>query len=134
MGQWLGLTWLLVAFLGGIWFLFGMPVTVAALAWDYRRKRKVTISLLVSVVMLVVFYISGTAWWILFIVTQHWKLSFMTTIAAAGDSDTYGHVVEHTAESVLGWLLVVPTVTALIAGVVTAVVKRSLVRRRHQLA
>ncbi len=49
--------------LSGLWFLFGMPVIAAMLLWDYRRTRKLSAGLLVTLVMVAVFYICAVMLW-----------------------------------------------------------------------
>jgi hypothetical protein len=125
----------LLSLLCGIWFLLGMPVVSAVFALEYRRSRRRLTSLLVAVVMLVVFYVSAGLIWRLG--TTDWHLSFLATLEAAGDAEKYGHPVEHWAELMVVWLMLGSTLAAAIAGLFTAVARRSWtafrskVRSRH---
>ena len=120
----------LTCFLSGLWFLFGMPVVVAVFAWKYRRTRTLPTGLLVAVVMLVAFYASALSLWRLF-TTTYWNLSFLTTLDAAANAAKYGHPVEHGAEVLLVWLVVVSTAAAAVTGAATAAIRKSWTRRRR---
>jgi hypothetical protein len=118
----------LLCLLSGIWFLFGMPVLTAVSAWEYYQKRKSPTGFLVAVVMLIVFYISAGLIWML--ITPDWNLSFLTTFEASVNSEKYGHPIEHRAEVMLCWLLIVSTLTSVAAGSGTAAIARAWIRRR----
>ena len=122
----------LISLLSGLWFLFGMPVMAAVLAWQDRRSRKLSTGLLVAVVMLTVFYISAGLIWRL--ITTDWNLSFLVTLEASVNAEKYGHPVEHRAEVMLVSLLLVSTLTAAVAGAVTAAVRRLWIRCRRAAA
>ncbi len=126
MAQLLGL----ISFLCGLWFLWVMPVIVAALAWENRRSRKLSPGLLVAVVMLFGFYISAGLIWSLG--AADWNLSFLMTLEASVNAEKYGHPVESRAERIVVWLLIYSTFTAVVAGVVTAVVRHSWVKRQRE--
>jgi hypothetical protein len=120
----------LISLLCGFWFLFVVPVIVAIFAWQDRRRKKLSTGLLVAVVMLVVFYISAGLIWKLG--TADWDLSFLATVDAAGNAAKYGHPVEHRAERIVVWLLIYSTAAAVFAGVVSAAVRHSRVRRQGE--
>jgi hypothetical protein len=105
-----------------------MPILAAGFAWEYRRSRKANSGLIIAVVMLVVFYISAGLIWT--VVSANWGLSFLTTLEASVNSEKYGHPVEHRAETMVAWLLLLSTFAALVAGAVAAVVDAEI-RRRH---
>ena len=119
----------LLSILAGIWFLLGMPFIAGNCAWAYHRGRKTHTCLVVAVVMVVVFYISAGLIWT--VVSADWNLSFLTTLEASVNSTKYGHPVEHRAETILVWLLMLSTFAALVSGAVAAVVDAE-VRRRHR--
>ena len=120
----------LISLLCGFWFLFVMPVIAAAFAWEDRRSRKLSTILLVAVVMLVTFYISAGLIWRLG--TADWNLSFLTTLEASANAEKYGHPVESRAERMVAWLLIYSTFIAAVAGVVTAAVRHSWVKRQRE--
>ena len=67
----------------------------------------------------VVGYIAAgaTVWWI---TPPEWTLSFPETLAASVDSDTYGHPIEHYAESLLSVMLIASVLgSALFSAVAT---------------
>jgi ketosteroid isomerase-like protein len=112
----------LACFAGGIWFLFGMPVVCIVYAWRFYRNRKLSTGFLVSAVMLLVFFLAGALlWWD--ISAHYWNLPFMNALAAARDTARYGNPVEDTAESVLVTLIVVSTLSAAVAGVLTGILR-----------
>jgi hypothetical protein len=119
----------LLTILCGLWFLLGMPTVVTAFGCEYRRSRKMNTGFVVSVVMLVVFYMSAALIWRLG--SADWRLSFTTTLEASVNAEKYGHAIEHTAETMIVWLLMFSTIAALIAGATTAVV-HAAIRRRNQ--
>jgi hypothetical protein len=123
---------LLTAFFGGLWFLFGMPVVVAVCALKCRRIRKLTAGLLVSAVMLLAFYAGAILLWGVVVTMHYWNLPFLTMIHAAGNAEKYGHPIEHAAQGLLVGLLFWSTVTAVIAGIVTATARYAV--KRQQLA
>ena len=49
-------------------------------------------------------FVTG-AWTFWILTTREWPLSFWTTLQAAGDAETYGHPIEHFAESLLVGML-----------------------------
>jgi len=120
----------LACLLSGLWFLLGMPVVVAVFAWKYRRTRTLPTGLLVAVVMLVAFHATAVSVWRAAI-TSYWDLPFLTTFEAAGNARKYGEPVEHGAEGLLVWLIVASTAAALVAGAVTAAIRKAWTRRRR---
>lgn len=119
--------------LSGLWFLIGMPVVVAIYAYQCGRNRRLTTGLLVAAVMLMVFYVSATLLWREF-AAHYWHQSFLTALDASGNAAKYGHPVEHTAEVLLVWLLIVSTLSAVAAGAVTGVVRHVWIRHRRLTA
>jgi hypothetical protein len=113
----------------GLWFLIGMPLIAVSIAWEHRRTRKLTTGLLVSVVMIAVFYLSAVIIWRLG--TRDWNLSFLQTIDASVNSEKYGEPVEHRAERMVSWLLIYSTFIAAVSGAATACSRRRWLRRRH---
>jgi uncharacterized protein (TIGR02246 family) len=108
----------LACFASGVWFLIAMPIVAVVGAWKFIRTRKLSTGLLVSLVMLVAFFIAAVMLWNN-ITARYWNLSLGTALRAAGDTARYGNPVEDTAESVLVTLLVLPTMIAVAAGVIT---------------
>ena len=117
--------------LSGLWFLIGMPVVLAIYAYRYRRTRRLPSGLLVAAVMLIVFYVSATLLWREF-AFHYWRQSFLTALDASVNAAKYGHPIEHTAEVLLVWLLIVSTLSAVAAGAVTGAV-RHVWARHHRL-
>ena len=118
----------LLSILCGLWFVLGMPIMAAVFAVEYRRSGKMNTGLVVVVVMLVGFYIIAGLIWRLG--STDWHLSFLTTLEASVNSEEYGHAVEHRAETMVAWLLMLSTLTALFAGAAAAQIYRGI-RRRH---
>lgn len=121
---------MVASLLSAIYFVFAMPVFVAVLARRFRRTQQLTANLLVEVVMLLVFYISAGVTWAL--ISRHWSLSFLETLQAARDAERYAKF-EHDAESAIFFLLVVSTISTVVAGTVTLTL-RSLWERFRQKA
>jgi hypothetical protein len=119
----------LLSIVCGLWFLFGMPIVVSAFAWEHRRGGANT-RFVIALVMLLVFYISAGMIWRLG--TANWSLSFIETLAASVNSEKYGHPLEHRAETMVVWLLMFSTSTALVAGAVTAVVHAGIRQRKSR--
>jgi hypothetical protein len=120
---------LAACFLGGLYFLFGMPAIIAILVHEYRRTRKLTTNLLASLFMLCAFYISAILTW--FLTTSDWNLSFPTTLKAAGNAAKYGHSIEHASQGLLSVLLIISTLSAVAAGIVTIAARYALYRYRR---
>ncbi len=117
--------------LSGLWFLIGMPVVLVFYADEFRRTRRLSAGLLIAVVMLTVFYVSAALLWREF-TAHYWHLSFLTALDASVNAARYGHEVEHTAEVLLVWLLIVSTSSAVVAGAVTGVVRHVWIKHRRQ--
>jgi uncharacterized protein (TIGR02246 family) len=120
----------LACVVSGLWFLVGMPVVVAVLAWKYSRRRELPRGFLVSVAMLIVFFAVATLLW-RYLASHYWNLSFLTALHAAGDAARYGHPVEHTAEVLVANLLIVSTLSAAAAGAIAGGVRHLWVRCRR---
>ena len=125
IGEFAGLAVYLIALLGGITFLFLMPVLLlsAVRPWNPR-------GLIVPSMMAIAFFIGGILSWNL--IPFHWDMSFWKTLAASGDAEKYGHLVEHKAEGILIWVLFFAVASATAAGMVA--VAATKVRRRLQHA
>ena len=117
----------LLSILCGLWFVLGMPAIAAVLAWKCRRGRKMHMALIVSLVMLAIFYLSAGLIWRLG--TADWSLSFLATLEASVNSVKYGHAAEHRAERMVVWLLTYSTLLAVAAGA-TAAAGYAKIRRR----
>ena len=80
------------------------------------------------------FLLAGAAIWSL--TPETWMLSFPQTLAASVDSQTYGHPVEHYAESLLVVMLVACVCGSAVFGAITAfggrVVRRGPARPHGQ--
>jgi uncharacterized protein (TIGR02246 family) len=113
----------LACFACGIWFLFGMPVVTIVSAWRLCRSRKVTTGFIVSIVMLIAFFVAAGLIWS-YSKAHFWNLPFVDALRAAGDTARYGNPVEDTAEDILVMLLVLSTLSAVAAGVITGVARR----------
>jgi hypothetical protein len=120
----------LACFLSGIWFLLGMPVVVAVLAWKGRRNGRISAGLLIAGFMLIVFWGTAALLW-RYIATHVWNFSFMTALRAAGDAATYGHPIEHTAEVLLANVLIFSTLSAAAAGAISGGLRHLWIRRRR---
>jgi hypothetical protein len=57
-----------------------------------------------------------------------WKLPFWTTVKAGGDSETYGHVIEHAAEVLIANVILVGLIGGLIATGMALLLTRRLRR------
>lgn len=108
--------------ISGLWFLIGMPVVVAIYGNEYRRSRKLPTGLLVTAVTLIAFYVTAILLWKEFAL-HYWHKSFLTALDASVNAEKYGHPVEHTAEVLLVWLLIVSTLSALAAGALTGILR-----------
>jgi len=97
----------------------------AALALVFSRTNKQSYS---SVLFwAVVGYVAaGTAVWS--IVGPEWTLSFPQTLAASVDSQTYGHAIEHYAESLLVVMLIACVLGAALLSAIATFGRRALAR------
>ncbi len=120
----------LASLFSSLWFLFGMPVVLAVFAWKYFKSRKLSTGLLVSAVMLTVFFAVAVLLWRHF-ATNYWNLSFLIALDAAVDAARYGHPVEHTAEVLLANLLIFSTLSSAAAGAMTGGVRHLWSRHRR---
>lgn len=120
----------LACFACAIWFLFGMPVVAVVSVWKAIQRRKLSIVALVSLVMLLAFFLVALLLWN-YISAHYWNLSFGHALRAAGDTARYGNPVEDTAEDVLVFLLVLSTLSAAAAGLITGIGHRIWIRRRR---
>ncbi len=112
-----------------IYFVIGMPVIAVVLARRYRRTRVMTASLLSAVVMLAAFYFSAVFTWLL--LSRGWHLSFLKTIDAARDAETYGEL-DAVAENLLLWLMLIVSVATAAAGAVTAGIAHAWIKRSRR--
>ena len=76
------------------------------------------------------YFLAGTAIWSL--TPETWTLSFPQTLAASVDARTYGHPVEHYAESLLVVMLAACVCAAAVFSAITAFGGRVLRRRPHR--
>ncbi len=113
----------LACLFSGLWFLFGMPIVAIISAWKFFRNRKLSTGLLVSVVMLIVFFLAAVLLWRYFS-AHEWNLPMANAFYAAGDTARYGNPVEDTAEGVLVGLLVLSTFSAVAAGIMTGIARK----------
>ena len=95
-----------------------------------RRTEKRRFELLFGSAILLGYIFGGTLVWSL--VPSEWPLSFGKTLAASVDTKTYGHPIEHYAESVLVVMRFACLAGALIGVAVTAMTAR-IWRRRNRL-
>src|SRR5262245_25312223 len=93
------------------------------------HKPRSHTSLVIAVVMLDVFYISAGLIWT--VVSAKWDLSFLKTLEASVNSAKYGHSVEHRAETIVAWLLMLSTLAALGSGAVHGSCRCRKIRRRN---
>jgi ketosteroid isomerase-like protein len=119
----------MACFLSGIWFLLGMPIVFLIQTWKSIRALKVSTGFLVSVVMLIAFFLTAALFW-RHLAAHEWNLSFVT-LSAALDSARYGNPVEDTAEGVLISLITLSTLSALAAGVIIGSSRKLWIRRRR---
>jgi ketosteroid isomerase-like protein len=116
-------------FLCGVWFLFGMPVVVLVQSCKFFRSGKMSTGFLVSAVMLIAFFVTAVLLWRHYTV-QEWNLPFWAALRAAGDTARFGNPVEDTSEDILVSLLMLSTLAAAGAGILTGLTRRACVRRR----
>ena len=57
-----------------------------------------------------------------------WKLPLSETFAASVDAVKYGHPVEHYAEAILVWMMFASVAGAVVAGGVTTLLSRRLLK------
>ena len=120
----------LASLFSSLGFLFGMPMVLAVFAWKYFKSRKLSTGLLISAVMLAVFFAVAALLWRHF-ATHYWNLSFLTALDAAVDAARYGHPVEHTAEVLLANLLIFSTLSSAAVGAMTGGVRYLWTRHRR---
>jgi hypothetical protein len=118
--------------LGGIWFLFGMPILAATGSWGFYKKNRTPAVFVVAAVMLVVFYLTAGLMWLL--LSIDWNLSFLSTFEATINPGKYGLAVTHRAEVILISLLIVSTLAAVAAAAVAAGIARSRIKRQSAAA
>jgi hypothetical protein len=94
-----------------------------------RRTQKRRFGLLFGTAILLGYIFGGTLVWSF--VPSEWPLSFGETLAASVDATTYGHPIEHYAESILVVMLFACLAGALIGVAVTAMTAR--IWRRNRL-
>jgi hypothetical protein len=120
----------LLSIICGLWFLLGMPIVVSNFAWKCHRNRTINTGLVIALAMLFVFYISAGMIWTLD--SSPWNLSFMQTLEASVNTEKYGHAAEHRAETMVAWLLMVSTFTALLGGAIATVIQSAISRRKSR--
>jgi uncharacterized protein (TIGR02246 family) len=120
----------LACFLSGIWFLFGMPIVAVVFIWNSCRNHKLSTGFLVSAVMLIAYFVTAVLLW-RYVAAHYWNLSFTTALAAAGDTARYGNPVEDTAEGVLVSFLVLSSLSAVAAGIITGAARWIWTRHRR---
>jgi hypothetical protein len=125
IGEFAGLAVYLIALLGGITFIFLMPVLLlsAVRPWNPR-------GLIVPSMMAIAFFIGGILSWNL--IPFHWDMSLWKTLAASVQAEKYGHLVEHRADGILIWVLFLAVSSATVTGMVA--VAATKVRKRLQHA
>jgi amino acid transporter len=114
-------------------FLIGLA-TVLALVPVFRRPfdrrtQKRRFGLLFGSAILVGYILGGTLVWSF--VPSEWPLSFGETLAASVDEKTYGHPIEHYAESILVVMLFACLAGALISVAIIAMSARIWIRRNR---
>ncbi len=112
-----------------IWFFLGMPFVFAVSLRKSIRNRKPSTGFFVSAIMFIVFFAAALILWWQF-AGQYWNLSFSTAILAGGDSERFGHPVEHTAEVLLVNLILFSTLCSLLAGAITGTFLHFTMKRR----
>jgi hypothetical protein len=109
----------LVAMGGGLLLVSALPLIFVA-ALPGRRTQGSRAAIVISSTMMAAFLAGGILSW--YLIPFDWHMSFWTTLKASVDSRTYGHPVEHKAESVLIWVLFGSVMSAIIAGGVAGIV------------
>ena len=105
--------------LAGLLMICAMPLVLVIQFLNYfLRGRLWTAGLSISLTGAAAFLLGGTISW--FALSPGWQLSFLTTVAAAVDSETYGHPVEHAAENLLVAVLFFALIGSVVAGSATA--------------
>jgi hypothetical protein len=125
IGEFAGLAVCLIALLGSMSFIALVPVALLSATRPWNPHK-----LVIPSMMAIAFFIGGLLSWNL--IPFHWDLSFWTTLAAAGQAEKYGHLVEHKAEGILIWVLFFSVAGATVTGIVA--VAATKVRKRLQHA
>jgi uncharacterized protein (TIGR02246 family) len=120
----------LACFLSMIWFFFGMPVVALVAAWRFYRSRKLSTGLMVSVAMLIAFFLTALLVWGYFS-AHEWNLPLAHAFRAATDTIRYGNPVEDSAEGMLVGLVVLSTFSAAAVGIITGVARWAWTRCRR---
>ena len=94
-----------------------------ALVFSRSNRKPYTSALLWTVVG---YLAAGTAVW--FSAPSEWTLSFPHTLAASVDSQTYGHPIEHYAESLLVVMLVACVLGATLLSAIATFGRRLVAR------
>lgn len=108
--------------LGGAFFLLVLPVVLTVLTIQFVRTGKRSAVLLPALITWVGFWLGGLATWTM--IAQRWSMTFWQTLAASVDAETYGHPLEHQAESILVFVLFAAVVTALMSWGTTWVARK----------
>lgn len=101
----------------GFLLIVALPLALTMQVITCCRDRVWTRNLSLTLVAVAGFLAAGILSW--YTLGAGWHLAFFTTIAAAIDSETYGHPVEHAAENLLVAVLFF-SVTGCIAAAGTA--------------
>jgi hypothetical protein len=114
-------------------FLIGLAAVLALVPvfrrpFD-RRTQKRRFGLLFGAAILVGYILGGSLIWSF--VPSEWPLSFGETLAASVDVKTYGHPIEHYAESILVVMLFACLAGALISVAIIAMTARIWIRRNR---
>jgi amino acid transporter len=114
-------------------FLIGLAAVLALVPvfrrpFD-RRTQKRRFELLFGSAILLGYIFGGILVWSF--VPSEWPLSFGETLAASVDAKTYGHPIEHYAESILVVMLFACLAGSLISVAVTAMTARIWIRRNR---
>lgn len=117
MAKLIALAVYLIALFGTLLVLGAMPVVFGSLVLQYRQKRDCGRQMLVALAIVAGFFTGGAAAWNLLPI--QWDPSFLTTLRMSVDADTYGHELEHQAESILVAVMFCSVVGAVLSGVLT---------------
>jgi ketosteroid isomerase-like protein len=107
-------------FLSTLWFVSGMPIVTIVYGWKAFRSRTWSTGLIVSISMLMAFFLVTALLWIQ-LSGNYWNLPLKHAFIAAGDTARYGNPVEDTAESVLISLIVISAISGLVAGILARI-------------
>jgi hypothetical protein len=120
----------LACLISTLWFASGMPIVTAIYAWRAIRNKTWPTGLIVSLSMLLAFFLAAALLWI-YISGHYWNLPLKHAILASTDTERYGNPLEDSAEAVLVNIMIFSAISGLAAGILARTVCW-LTRTRHR--